>query len=153
MIRHTLLVIGVIVLISIGVTFGLTWTMKMLPAPEISNSPAGYDSPVSNYLSFNERDNGTTSAVHKTDIITIRLPENPTTGYEWDISRSRGITLLEDKYVYPDPSGKMTSVGGWRHFTLIADTPGPTSFSAINKRSWEPESGNEPSYSLDFVVS
>ena len=153
MIKHTLLVMGVIVLISMGATLGVTLAMKSFAAPATPETFAEPGHTVPEYRFFNEGDNGTTTAVGRQDIITIRLPENPMTGYQWDISGSKGLTLLKDSYIYPDPTGRMTSSGGWRHFTLIADTPGTTSFSAIHKRSWEPKSGNEPGYSLDFVVS
>jgi len=153
MIKHTLLVIGVIVLISLGMTMGVTLAMKTIAAPAPQKTPAGQDLPGPKYRFFNEGDNGTTSAISRQDIIAICLPENPMTGYQWDISRSSGLTLLEDTYIYPDPTGRMTSRGGWRHFTFMADTPGHDAFSAVHKRSWEPESGNERSYSLDFVVS
>lgn len=147
--KREYLMIGAIVLFSFIIAIGITAACKAMFAPENIAEPA---TPTPKYLLYLERDNGTTSLIHPQDVITIRLPENPTTGYLWEITRSDGLRLLDDSYIYPDPSGRMTGTGGWRRLTLIPEAPGIESFSAVHKRSWEPESGNEQHFSLQFEV-
>jgi predicted secreted protein len=152
MINREYLLIGVIILIGIGIAIGITSTCKAILTPGDHGILAEPSNSAPRYLVYSEWDNGATSLIHPRDIITIRLPENPTTGYQWEITRSDGLRLLDDSYIYPDPSGRMNGAGGWRRMTLVPETTGKESFSAVHKRSWESESGNEQYFSLQFDV-
>jgi inhibitor of cysteine peptidase len=152
MVKYEYMAIGIIVLIGFGVALGVTASGRALLDPNLSQYPGGPDGSGPKYLVFNEWDEGTTAVIHPHDIITIRLPENPTTGYQWDIAKSEGLRVIDDSYVYPDPSGRMTGEGGWRRFTLMPDAAGSESFSAVYKRSWDEDGGNGKTYSLQFRV-
>jgi predicted secreted protein len=152
MIKREFLLLGVIILIGFSVAIGITAACKAVLDPGFKANGADPQTPAPSYLIYSEWDNGTTTLVHPRDIIVIRLPENPTTGYRWDITRSNGLRILDDSYVYPDPSGKMTGAGGWRRVTLMPEAPGTESFSAVHKRSWEDETGNEQHFSFQFEV-
>jgi inhibitor of cysteine peptidase len=152
MIKREYLLIGVIVLIGISVAIGITAACKAVLDPGFQINSADPNTQAPRYLIYSEWDNDTSSLVHHGDIIVIRLPENPTTGYRWDITTSDGLRILDDSYIYPDPSGRMTGAGGWRRVTLMPEALGTESFSAVHKRSWEDETGNEQHFSLQFEV-
>jgi inhibitor of cysteine peptidase len=152
MIKREYLLIGMIILIGMGTAIGITSICKAMLTQGDQTTLAESETAAPRYLVYSEWDNGTTSLIHPWDIITIRLPENPTTGYQWEITRSDGLRLLDDSYIYPDPSGRMTGAGGWRRMTLVPETSGKESFSAVHRRSWESESGNEQYFSLQFNV-
>ncbi|HII03104.1 TPA: protease inhibitor domain protein [Methanosarcinaceae archaeon] len=42
---------------------------------------------------------------------TIQFPENPDTGFSWDIATSNGLEVMSERYV---PSGEVTLEGGYR---------------------------------------
>lgn len=152
MIKREYLLIGMIILIGIGIAIGITSMCKAMLTPGDQKTLVESATAAPKYLVYSEWDNGTTSLIHSQDIITIRLPENPTTGYQWEITMSDGLRLLDDTYIYPDPSGRMTGTGGWRRLTLIPGASGMESFTAVHKRSWESESRNEQHFSLQFDV-
>jgi inhibitor of cysteine peptidase len=152
MIKREYMLIGVIILIGIGIAIGITSMCKAMLTPGDQITLAEPATTAPRYLVYTEWDNGTTSLIHPRDIITIRLPENPTTGYQWEITRSDGLRLLDDSYIYPDPSGRMTGTSGWRRMTLTPEGSGRESFTAVHKRSWESESGNEKHFTLQFDV-
>jgi|GEM_PF-6349948 len=155
MIKREYLMIGVIVLIGITIAIGITSVGKAKLTPDNVAAPRNAAEPQNaapRYLVYSEWDNDTTSMVHPLDIITIRLPENPTTGYLWEITKSDGLRILDDSYISSDPSGKMTGEGGWRRVTLMSEASGTETFSAVHKRSWESENGNERHFSLQFDV-
>lgn len=146
------LMITLIVVISLVVAVGVVTTFKTILDPGYQKIVKGPDNPSPQYLTYSEWDNGTITQVHPKDIITIRLPENPTTGYQWEITKSDGLRILDDSYISTHPSGRMTGDGGWRRMTLTPDMPGTESLSAVCKRSWEAETGSEMHYSLQFEV-
>jgi inhibitor of cysteine peptidase len=46
----------------------------------------------------------------------------------------------------------MVGVGGTRTWVILAKDIGNQKFSAIYRRSWEPETGNESAYSVNIRV-
>src|SRR5208283_786583 len=51
-----------------------------------------------------EDDTGKAIYLKNGDIFYLRLKENPSTGYSWQLSLSRGLSLLMDKYYSPESS-------------------------------------------------
>jgi inhibitor of cysteine peptidase len=41
---------------------------------------------------------------------TIQFPENPVTGFSWDIATSNGLQVMRDRFV-PEDDGKIGSAG------------------------------------------
>jgi inhibitor of cysteine peptidase len=153
MTKNQYLCIGVILLLSLGVAFVISDSIGTLMGPDHRHALLAPEQPAPQLRVYNDWDNGTLSTISPGDIVAIRLPENPTTGYQWDISGTSGIRIVEDSYIYPDPSSKMTGQGGWRHITVTPDsTSGKGSFAAVCKRWWEPETGAEKHYTLDFEI-
>ena len=74
------------------------------------------------------------------EAFTIKLEENPTTGYQWSVSISDGsvLSLDKDEYVADDQSGEMVGSGGVRVLTFKALEAGTATIDMVYERSWEP---------------
>ena len=67
--------------------------------------------------------------------------------------RIPAFCTLDDTYIYSDPSGRMTGEGGVRFLTLEPETTGTEHISAVYKRSWEEDTGDNQVFSMTFVVT
>jgi inhibitor of cysteine peptidase len=66
----------------------------------------------------------------------ISLPANATTGYQWTVTPSPGLTIINQTYkVNCAPS--MVGCGGEMIWTINANNQGTYSFMGIYKRPWE----------------
>lgn len=72
------------------------------------------------------------------DIVAIRLPENPATGFRWDVDVVEGpLQLVDERYELGDP--RAVGGGGAHVFSLQADTPGQGAAELKHWREWEGE--------------
>ncbi len=70
------------------------------------------------------------------EVFELRLPENPTTGYRWEL-RSHGdpvLELAEDAFA---PSGDAVGAGGMRRWTFRILRAGVARLELVQRRSWE----------------
>ena len=146
------LVLGLALLSCLGIAWAVTGISKdyLSGGPEVP-----LQTPVSSshaYHAFSTLDNGTTARVHPRDIITIRLPENPSTGYRWNISSGPGLSTIDDTYIYAEPSARMAGTGGVRFVTLEPVTSGTEQIVAVYKRPWEEDSPDNDLFSLTLVI-
>ena|SRR3990167_8881800 len=74
------------------------------------------------------------------EVFTISLPENPTTGFSWDLQVTKGLEILDDQYVRADTG--MLGAGG-KHIWRVKANEGYQVVYAIYRRPWEPLTGNE----------
>ena len=102
-----------------------------------------------------EANNGTTISLEKGETFYLRLKENPTTGYSWQLNLSQGLSLVSDKY-YPPESREgeepIVGAGGVHLWEIKADSEGYPQVTAIYKRSWENETGTEDKFTLNVEV-
>jgi inhibitor of cysteine peptidase len=77
----------------------------------------------------------------------IQLKENPTTGYEWNATVSKGLAIISSDFTEGALAAGMVGVGGTRTWIIQANDLGAQSFNAIYMRSWEATTGNETAYS------
>jgi inhibitor of cysteine peptidase len=68
------------------------------------------------------------------DFIVVRLSENPTTGYRWQVETAGGVQLLNDSL---SGASGAPGAGGERVFRFAAVTPGLASIRATLRRAWE----------------
>lgn len=85
-------------------------------------------------------------------VVLVSLPENPTTGFTWNVTLSEGLTLLNETYIQDAAPEGMAGVGGVHEWFVQAVTAGEQTFSGIEKQAWENETGNETTYSLNILV-
>lgn len=118
----------------------------------LSPTPTGTPVLVGN-LVVNESQNTGMVYMNQSKIITVRLAENPTTGFQWNLTTTPGLRILKDEYVPSDTSGKMVGSGGTHVWDISTEMPGQQEIRAVYKRSWEPTTGNESTFSMKIIVT
>ncbi|MDI9393942.1 MAG: protease inhibitor I42 family protein [Euryarchaeota archaeon] len=102
-----------------------------------------------------ESGNGTTVSLKKGETFYLRLKENPSTGYEWKLNLSKGLSQVSDRY-YPPESKKgirpLIGAEGVHEWKIKADSEGKQLITAIYKKSWENETGTEDRFTLNVEV-
>jgi inhibitor of cysteine peptidase len=93
--------------------------------------------------------NHTTITVAKGTIVTVKLAENPTTGYLWTMIVGPGLSLESSKFLAPSSSG-VVGASGTRVWVVKAEQAGTWTLSGVYQRSWE--SKTAASFSLTIVV-
>jgi inhibitor of cysteine peptidase len=86
-----------------------------------------------------EADHGKTIDLRKGDSLTIRLPENPTTGFRWVLNEHDGLALEPTASPVFEPSGSAVGAGGGRTFGFLAKVPGEYGIAFNLRRPWEKE--------------
>jgi inhibitor of cysteine peptidase len=81
-----------------------------------------------------ETQNGGTVGVAAGDTVAVRLPENPTTGYRWQVDALTGLTLVADEF---SPRSPAPGAGGERELRFIAPATGVFHIQATLRRAWE----------------
>ena len=81
-------------------------------------------------------DNGRVVAVKVGDTISVRLPENPTTGYSWAID-SIYAQRLDAGAPANQGEGAGLGTGGVKTWKLVARAPGRTRLGLKRWRHWE----------------
>ena len=83
----------------------------------------------------------------------IKLPENPTTGYEWVyvVDDSEVMNVIKDEYQAFENSGDIVGEGGYRVCELEGLEEGETIIYFDRIRGFE--SGEEPAESIKFYIS
>ena len=101
-------------------------------------------------------DNATTISLENGEIFYLRLDENPSTGYSWQINLSDGLNLLSDKYYPPESSAEvqrpLVGAGGVHLWEIKANSEGSQQVNGIYKRSWENTTGTEETFTLNVEV-
>lgn len=100
---------------------------------------------------FTENDNGNMVVVKKGEVFTVNLPENPSTGYSWNLTTGDGLTIKSDRYI--PPAQQIPGRGGRHEWAIEASKAGPQKVSGIYKRPWEPATGSENTFQLNVDVT
>ena len=94
--------------------------------------------------------NGETIALPKGESLTIELPGNPTTGYEWTVAQLDPAFLrLADSTYAPDSSA--IGSGGTYTFRFETLQPGATTLALAYRRSWE-TTASDQSFSIGVNI-
>jgi inhibitor of cysteine peptidase len=102
-----------------------------------------------------EAGNGTSISLENEETFYLRLQENPTTGYSWELNLSQGLSLVSDEYYTPESEEgeePLVGAGGVHLWEIKADSEGNQQVMAIYKRSWENETGTEDRFTLSVEV-
>ena len=126
-------------------------TAGSLPTPPATPRSTETPAPVGPN-SFNQVNNGGTYPVPVDAEIQLRLPENPTTGYLWNLSVTTGLSVINDTYIPDDPSGKLVGSGGTHVWFLAAAQKGEQAISGVYRRPWEPAATGVTFFSLTLTV-
>ncbi len=102
---------------------------------------------------YTEGDNGKTVNIPKNTEFSVRLEENPTTGFQWNATVTSGLEILSSDYTENPHAAGMVGVGGIHTWTIRASGTGLQKFDAVYRRGWEPLTGNETAYSLSVQIA
>jgi len=82
---------------------------------------------------------GSRHALARGDELTLTLPENPTTGFLWQFTRS-GPGELEpiDDRLGAGPGVSAPGASGHRQVRFVARQPGEVTLEAMLRRAWDP---------------
>ncbi|MFZ0004845.1 MAG: protease inhibitor I42 family protein [Methanoregula sp.] len=97
-------------------------------------------------LFANSTSNGTTLTVPPSGRVIVRLNENPTTGFSWNATVSKGLSIVSDSF-YP-PNSTIIGAGGYHEWTLVPESAGTYTFNAVYIRPWEGQSPTSETFSL-----
>jgi predicted secreted protein len=89
---------------------------------------------------YTEAESGTTVKAAVGDSIIIRLVENPSTGYTWQVDLSAGLEEQANAYIEPSVAPGVVGAAGTREVSVVVKTAGSQSVEAVYVRPWEDES-------------
>jgi len=76
-----------------------------------------------------------TQSVKVSDTLTIRLSENPTTGFRWEIAVGDGLTIVSNDFARG--SSGAPGAGGTRTIVIRAERAGDWAVKATQRRAGE----------------
>ena len=99
-----------------------------------------------------QADQGKTFEARKGDLIVIRIEENPTTGYRWEISvvDQQIVEILDSDYQIAHGGG--IGGGGTRIFRFRAKSPGISQVQLRLRQSWEMPEAVLESFSVSIQI-
>ena len=97
-------------------------------------------------------DNGRTIDLRVGDAITLRLPENASTGYRWavDAADANLIEIKEGDYV---SQSKMPGGGGERQWSIQAKAAGSAQLKLKRWREWQGEGSVVERYEIHLRIA
>jgi inhibitor of cysteine peptidase len=97
-------------------------------------------------------DNGKSIAVHEGDLVVVRLPETPTTGFRWHIIQADDIIEPEgDSFeLAPDPT---FGSGGVHEFRFRARARTPGRLELKHWQAWEGDKSVIDRFRLDVALA
>ncbi len=103
-----------------------------------------------------EADNGTSISLENGSTFYLKLKENPTTGYSWELNLSQGLNNISGEYYPPEqPEGikePLVGAGGVHLWEIKAVSKGNQQVTGMYKRSWEKLTGEEEKFILNVKV-
>lgn len=81
-----------------------------------------------------DADRGRTIEVRYGETLTLRLPENPSTGYHWMVEKSAGLEQIASRF---SASSSAVGSGGVRVIDWRVGAPGSFRLRLKNWREWE----------------
>ncbi len=88
-------------------------------------------------LHFDRESTDPKAEINVGDSIEVRLPENPTTGYRWNVAPNYVGTIVLNLDTFQIQDQVSLGGGGTRIWQFTATKPGTIELKFVNKRSWE----------------
>jgi inhibitor of cysteine peptidase len=122
-----------------------TAVVPFVPVPADTGVTSGTGAMVRT-LFVNSTSDGKIITIPIGDSVLVRLNENPTTGYTWNTTISKGLTVLKDTYTAPDTT--RVGAGGYHEWILSPQTVDTYTFRAVSLRPWEGVQSSDETFSL-----
>jgi inhibitor of cysteine peptidase len=87
-----------------------------------------------------QKDLGSIIETYRGDVIELRLGENLTTGYRWEVKTEGSVVELIGS-TYVEAPGKALGRGGTRVLRFVAKSPGSQEIRLRLRRPWDPPDG------------
>lgn len=102
-------------------------------------------------MELDKTDNRRSVRIRQGQPITIRLPENPTTGYRWIVASAQEslVALLSDTY---QAIGINPGMSGVHSFHFQAMKPGCAIVELVNRRAWEKEGASLEHFTITVEI-
>lgn len=97
---------------------------------------------------LSEQDSGRTVEIGVGEVVTVRLKENPGTGYRWSVDATDGLDLIGDR----SEVGGAIGAAGVREFQFRPTKVGSYELHIKNWREWEGESSVVGRFNVRFSV-
>jgi uncharacterized protein YjbI with pentapeptide repeats len=111
---------------------------------------------MSNDIVLGSADRGRRIEIRVGDTVTIRLPENPTTGYQWQVAADSSAPLGAIASLihqgFAPAATSAAGAGGERTLVFEARAPGQASLRLLSKPSWRGDESAAQDFVLDLVV-
>jgi inhibitor of cysteine peptidase len=104
-------------------------------------------------ITLTQADNGRRVEARLGDTITIRLDENPTTGYRWSVEEEGGGVFNIAGTEFIQSADAKIGGGGQRVLTLRAAQAGAAPLKIKLWRQWEGDRSIKSRFSVDIQVS
>jgi len=101
--------------------------------------------------SFTIANNNETQTIPQGSIVEIKLDENPTTGYSWNLT-AEGLNVTTDEYKQNEAPEAMVGVGAVHTWEMTAENKGTFKVEAVYKRPWEETTGDEETFTLTLDI-
>lgn len=114
-------------------------------------TPVSTSAAIVSTVYVNASSNGKIVTIPMGSRVLVRLSENPSTGYTWNATASRGLAIVSDTYTSPD--GTLIGAPGHRDFTLFPKAVDTYTFRAVSLRPWEGATAGDQVFSLVILVT
>jgi inhibitor of cysteine peptidase len=99
-------------------------------------------------IQVGEDADGTTVKAAVGDVVELSLPENPTTGYEWNLKLDGGLKVQQTEYDPDDTSGELAGSGGVRTWWIEVTATGEHAVAGAYERPWESDDPQAGAFAL-----
>ena len=103
-------------------------------------------------IELTQANDGESCEVNRDDVIIVRLAENPTTGYQWEIKTLDDKVLALQGSEFLLPADPQFGEGGMRVFTFKAKTIGRAVIQLKYWREWEGNGSIDTLFSVTTIV-
>jgi inhibitor of cysteine peptidase len=104
-------------------------------------------------VTVGEKDNGTTVDLAQDEILVVKLPGNPTTGYSWAVvGEPSPLALVKSTTQRTAKSKTMAGAPSVQIFRFQANAAGIVSLTLHYRRPWEHEAPPAKTYTLRVQV-
>lgn len=130
-------------------------TLSPAPAPSATALPGPAASPTPGTtvptLFVNSTSNGKIITIPAGERVLVRLAENPTTGYTWNATASKGLDIVSDTYTAPQTG--LMGAPGYHEWILAPKTVNTYKFSAVSLRPWVGAQATDEKFSIVILVT